>query len=200
MSSNLTLESFNAGGVTLQRARFNTSGNGTITYNLTFDELPIDTFNLFFEVYLPSAPTSDVFYTISWTGQTEISGVVNFTQTFIKAGVFVRTGYASNVTVQITNAPVNTYISPLVFIPIDGVFTYNAIAPNLSIFYGFHPSSETELALYAAGSQLGVLYGPPGFIGGKYLAVFGGMMIPSIGNLEASVSFRSRRIEPASFM
>jgi hypothetical protein len=199
-SSNLVLENFDAGGTTLQRARFTASGNGTITYNLNFAELPIDTFNLFFEVYLPSAPSSDVLYTISWDGQPSLTGIVDFTQTFIRAGMFVRTGFSATVTVQITNAPANTYVSPLVFIPIDGVFTYNATAPDLSLFYAYYPATETELALYARGTQIGVLRGSPGFIGGKYLAVFSGMMIPTISNLTASVSIRSRRIEPASFM
>jgi hypothetical protein len=199
-SSNLVLENFDAGGTTLQRARFTASGNGTITYNLNFAELPIDTFNLFFEVYLPSAPPSDVLYTISWGGQPSLTGIVDFTQTFIRAGVFVRTDFSSTITIQITNALTNTYISPLIFIPIDGVFTYNATAPDLSLFYAYYSVTETELALSARGTQIGVLRGSPGFIGGKYLAVFSGMMIPTISNLTASASIRSRRIEPASFM
>jgi len=201
VSSNLVLENFNAGDTTLQRARFTTSGNGTITYNLTYAELPIDTFNLFFEIYLPSAPTSDVLYSINWNNQPPIIGVVDFTQTFIKAGVFVKTGFDATVTVQITNALVNTYVSPIIFIPTDGVFTYNATASNLSLFYAYYPATETELALSAVGgTQFGVLRGSPGFIGGKYLAIFSGMMIPAITNLSASVSIRSRRIEPASFV
>ena len=201
VSSNLVLENFNAGDTTLQRARFAASGNGTLTYNFGFDELPIDTFNLFFEIYLPSAPTSDVLYSINWNNQPPTIGVVDFTQTFIKAGVFVRTGFDTTVTVQITNALVNTYVSPIIFIPTNGVFTYNATAPNLSLFYAYYPATETELALSAVGgTQFGVLRGSPGFIGGKYLAIFSGMMIPAITNLSASVSIRSRRIEPASFV
>jgi len=200
VSSNLVLENFDAGGTTLQRARFTNSGNGTITYILNYVDLPKDTFNLFFEIYLPSVPTSDVLYSINWDNQPPIIGIVDFTQTFIKAGVFAGTGFDVAVTVQITNALVNTYISPLIFIPTDGVFTYNATASNLSLFYAYYPATETELTLNAVGTQFGVLRGSPGFIGGKYLTIFSGMMIPAITNLSASVNIRSRRIEPASFV
>jgi len=200
VSSNLVLESFDAGDTTLQRARFTASGNGTITYSLVYSEVPIDVFNLFFEVYLPSAPTSDVLYTISWAGQPAITGIVDFSHSFIKAGIYVRAYSTTTVTIQITNAPANTYVSPLIFIPSDGVFVYNANATNLSRFFANNPATENVLALFASGSAGGELRGPAGFITGKYLSVFSGMMIPSIVNLSASVVITSRRIEPASFL
>ena len=201
VSSNLVLENFNAGGPTLQRARFTASGNGTITYSISSVELSVDIFNLFFEVYLPSVPTSDVLYTISWDGQPAITGFVDFSRTFINTGVYVRPQSTTTITIQITNALANTYISPLVFIPTDGVVTYNATAPNLLTFFANYPATETTYALFAlGGAQVGELRGPPGFIAGRFLTIFSGMMIPTIENLNASVVIRSRRIEPASFM
>jgi hypothetical protein len=200
VSNNLVLENFNAGGTTtLQRARFTTSGTGTITYNLANSEVPIDVFNLFFEVYLPSAPSSDVLYSINWSGQPAITGVVDFDRTFINAGIYVRAYSATIVTIQITNAPVNTYVSPLVFIPTNGVFVYNATAPNLSVISANNAVTEAVLSLVAIGTTEGELRGPAGFIAGRHLAVFSGMMIPTITNLDASVTITSRRIEPASF-
>jgi hypothetical protein len=200
VSSNLVLENFNAGGTTLQRARFTASGNGTITYNLANSEVPIDTFNLFFEVYLPSAPSSDVLYSINWSGQPTIGGIVDFSRTFINAGTYVRAYSATTVTIQITNALVNTYISPLLFVPVNGVFVYNATATNLTRLSANNPVTEAQVALGATGAMEGDLRGPAGFVAGKYLAVFSGMMIPTIANLDASVIIRSRRIEPAAFM
>jgi hypothetical protein len=200
VSSNLVLESFDAGDTTLQRARFNTSGNGTITYTISAYTLVPVVFNLFFEVYLPSAPTSDVFYTISWDQQPAITGIVDFARTFIKAGVYTLGSGPATVTIQITNAPANTYISPLVFIPLDGVFVYNATATNLNEFRALNATTEITQALYAAGNGYGEMRGQPGFIAGKYLAVFCGMMSSTITNLSASVNFVSNRIEPASFM
>jgi hypothetical protein len=201
VSSNLVLENFNAGGTTtLQRARFTANGNGTITYNLANSEVPIDIFNLFFEVYLPSVPPSDVLYTISWSGQPAITGIVDFSRTFINVGIYARAYSATTVTIQITNALTNTYVSPLLFIPTEGVFTYNATSTNLSRFSAYNPATEDILSLAASGSTEGELRGPPGFIGGKYLAIFSGMMISTIANLDASVTIYSRRIEPASFV
>lgn len=199
VSSNLVLENFNAGGPTLQRARFTTSGNGTISYAISNFELSNEVFNLFFEVYLPSTPSSDVLYSISWDGQPAITGVVDFSRTFINAGVYVRP-QATTVTIQITNALTNTYISPLVFIPTDGVFVYNATATNLARFFANNAATETSRSLFAAGSGVGELRGLAGFVAGKYLAVFSGMMTPSISSLDATVTVRGRRIEPASFV
>ena len=204
VSSNLVLESFNAGGsTTLQRARFTTAGNGSITYTIGDNELPRDTFNLFFEVYLPSVPSSDVFYTINWTGQPPITGVVDFSQSFINAGIYSRPGVYANVTIQINNAPVNTYISPLVFVPVDGVFTYNAKANNLGIISTAYPATESSLPLFASdisAAQIGELRGLPGFVTGKHLTIFTGMMTPTIENLNATVTLFTRHIEPASYM
>jgi hypothetical protein len=204
VSENLTLESFTAEpGETLQRARFVTGGDGTITYNINESYLARDTYNLFFEVYLPFAPSSDVFYKIKWDGQQEITGFVDFSQTFINAGVYVRPNAATNVTIQIINAPVNTYISPLVFIPVDGVFTYNVCSvQNLLAFSAYNPSTELEMSLYSINNsnEVGVLRGPPGFIAGKYLELFAGMMTQLISNLTTNVTIISRRISPSSFM
>jgi hypothetical protein len=203
VSSNITLESFNAGGTTiLDRARFVSGGNGTITYDINTIEVPIDVFNLFFEVYLPSVPSSDVFYTINWGGQPTITGLVDYSKTFIRTGVYVNPNTATTITLQITNAPANTYVSPLVFIPVDGVFVYNATATNVAQFLANTPTRESTFALYAAGNNAtpGELRGPAGFIAGRYLVVFAGMMTPTITNLNATVILRSQRIEPASFM
>jgi hypothetical protein len=201
VSNNLVLESFTAEpGANLQRAYFATSGNGTIMYYITDNELIADLYNLYFEVYLPFAPSSDVTYKIIWDEQPEISGIVNYKQTFIKAGMYTRANAACQITVNITNAPANTYISPLIFIPVDGVFVYNATATNLSRFFTNYPATENRRSFFCTGSDYGELRGLPGFIAGKYLAFFAGMMNTTISNLTTNVTIRSRRIEPAAFM
>ena len=200
-SSNLVLESFNAEpGKTIIRARFTANGNGTITYNLGPSELYPDVYNLFFEVYLPFWPSYGVKYDISWDGQPTISGFVDLKQTFIKAGIFSYADLPNTITINITDAPANTYVSPLIFIPIDNTFVYNAIASNLARFSAYHPMTQNQRSLYAGGSERGVLLGPPGFIAGDALAVFTGMMKPTITQLTATVKIYSHRIEPASFM
>ena len=200
VSSNLVLESFSAEpGTTLQRARFATSGSGTITYYAEGTTTQNDIYNLFFEVFLPSVPSSDIQYTISWDTQPAINGIVDYNKTFIRAGIYARSFANTTITIYIPNAPANTYISPILLIPTDGTFVFNATAPNVS-YLTASEQIEGHPSLFASGSDYGELRGPPGFIAGKYLAFFAGMMTPTISNLTTNVTIQSRLIEPASFM
>jgi len=201
VSDNLALESFNVGGfLTLERARFTSGGNGEIIYNINPSELETDIFHLFFEIYLPSESTSDVLYRIRWDGQQEIAGVVDYKRTFIKAGIYTKINRATVVTLIVEGAPENTYISPLIFFPVDGVVMFHAVADQLERFSAYDPTLSPEPALLAEGSTIGEVRGPAGFVAGRFLTLFVGMMTPAISNLTANVTFRYAPVDPSTFM
>jgi len=89
-------------------------------------------------------------------------------------------------------------VMPLVLIPIDGVFVWNAIAPpTLPYVYIIDPQI-TQTRTFDI-SLNGTVYGSPGLISSRYVAVFSGAMASMITNASANMHFYSRRIEPAAF-
>ena len=87
---------------------------------------------------------------------------------------------------------------PITLIPVDGVYIWNIITPPTLSSYRVITLQHTNTPALAADPP-GTIYGPPGFISSRYVAVFNGAMSPSLSGAVAEVGVYSYRIEPAAF-
>jgi hypothetical protein len=199
VTSGITIQnqSWNAGWQTLTRAYFVSATGGTITYTIT-TAFPNDVYRLFIEIFCPTAPSSSARYIVSWDGQPQIAETITGDRSWYTPALFVRGDAPITLTLVIQNVPTNTLVMPVVLIPADGVSVWSVIGtPTLSYFHILSHQSASFRPFRVDPS--GTIYGAPGFVSSRYVAVFIGMMAPTITSASADLMIRSRRIEPASF-
>jgi len=196
-TSGITLQNWNAGWQTLTRAYFSTATSGTITYTNS-TAFPHDVYRLFIEIFCPTTPAVNARYLVSWSGQPQIAETITGDRSWYTPALFVRWDVLITLTLEIQNVPTGTLVMPLVLIPTDGVSVWSVIAsPSLSYFHILDSQSASTRPFRVDPS--GTVYGAPGFVSSRYVAVFNGMMASTITNASANLLVWSRRIEPASF-
>ena len=196
-SSGIILQNWNAGWQTLTRANFSTATSGTITYTVG-TAFPHDVYRLFIEIFCPTTPSSNARYIVSWDGQPQIAETIVGDRSWYTPALFVRDDASITLTLEIQNVPTGTLVMPVVLIPADGVSVWSAItAPplfNVSI-----RSTQSATSRPFRTFPSGTVYGAPGAATSRYIAVFNGMMVPTLTNAFADLVIFSRRIEPAAF-
>jgi hypothetical protein len=198
VTGGITTNDWNAGWATLTRAQFTSATNGTITYTIP-TSVPHDVYRLFIEIFCPTTPSTNARYLVSWDEQPQIAETIVGDRSWYTPALFVRKDIGvTQILLNIQNVPTNTLVMPLVLVPTDGVSVWNVIAqPTLDYFH--------VLDLQSAGFRpfrvdpSGTVYGAPGFISSRYIAVFNGVMSTTITSASATLIISSRRIEPASF-
>ena len=196
VSSGITTQSWNAGWATLTRVNFSSATSGTITY--TIPASPVDIYRLFIEIYCPTTPSSNARYLVSWSGQPQIAETISGDRSWYTPALIVLDQASFPLTLEIQSVPTGTLVMPIVLLPIDGVYVFNVISlPTLTAYRAtVHQAAEgTPFKVFPSGT----VYGPPGFISSRYVAVFTGAMSPSLSGAVASVGIYSQRIEPAAF-
>ena len=197
VSGGITIQSWNAGWQTLARGNFTSATSGTITYTIP-PSVPPDVYRLFIEIHCPSTPPSNARYVVSWPEQPQVAETISGDRSWYTPTLITPYVLSFPLTLEIQNVPVGTLVMPLVLIPIDGVFVWNAIAPpTLHYVYIIDPQI-TQTRTFDI-SPNGTVYGSPGLISSRYVAVFSGAMASMITNASADMYFYSRRIEPAAF-
>jgi hypothetical protein len=198
VTSGIATQSWNAGWATLTRANFTSATGGTITYTINPAAFPYDVYRLFIEIFCPSTPSPNARYIVSWEGQPQIAETISGDRSWYTPALFVRSNSIFTVTLEIQSVPTGTLVMPLILIPTDGVFVWNVITPpTLSFFQAL--DQQSALSRPFDQTPTGTVYGAPGFISSRYIAVFNGVMTPTITNASATLDIRSRRIEPAAF-
>ena len=194
----IVLQNWNAGWQTLTRANFATATTGTITYTINPAALPFDLFRLFIEIFCPTTPSANARYLVSWDGQPQIAETITGDRSWYTPALFARNEATFPLTLDVQNVPTGTLVMPLVLIPVDGVFVWSAITPPTLQF--FH-TLDLQSALFRpfVTTPPGTIYGAPGLISSRYIAVFNGVMTTTITSASATLDIRSRRIEPAAF-
>jgi len=195
-SSGITLQNWDAGWATLTRAQF-TVTTGTITYTIgtTF---PADVYRLFVEVFCPTTPSANARYLLSWGGQPQIAETITGTRSWYMPALFVRSEAPITLTLELQSVPVGTLVMPVVLIPTDGVFVWNAITPPTLSTIRIR-NHQSAMSRPFATVPAGTVYGPPGAVTSRYIAVFNGMMTTTITNATANMTIHSHQIEPAAF-
>jgi hypothetical protein len=199
VTGGITTNSWNAGWATLTRAQFTSATNGTITYTINPAAFPHDVYRLFIEIFCPSTPPANARYIVSWPGQLSIAETIVGDRSWYTPALFVRKDVVvTQILLNIQNVPTNTLVMPLLFIPVDGVSVWSVITPpTLS---GFHTlDHQSALSRPFETTPIGTIYGAPGMITSRYIAVFNGVMATTITNASATLIIRSRRIEPSAF-
>jgi hypothetical protein len=199
VSSGITMQnqSWNAGWQTLTRAIFSSATSGTITYNVTTVN-PKDVYRLFVEIFCPTAPSANARYIVSWDGQPQIAETITGDRSWYAPALFVHRDTAVSLTLEIQNVPNNTLVMPIVLIPTDGVSVWSVITPpTLQSFHTLDLQSAMSRPFET--NPAGTVYGAPGLISSRYIAVFNGVMSGTITTASATLNIRSRRIEPAAF-
>jgi hypothetical protein len=196
-SSGIILQNWNAGWQTLTRANFTSATTGTITYTVG-TAFPHDVYRLFIEIFCPTTPSANARYLVSWDGQPQIAETIVGDRSWYTPALFVRDDASITLTLEIQNVPTGTLVMPVVLIPADGVSVWSALtAPPLFIVSILSTQSATS-RLFSTFPP-GTVYGAPGAATSRYIAVFNGMMVPTITGAFADLVINSRRIEPASF-
>ena len=196
-TSGIALQNWNAGWTTLTRAYFLTATNGTITYTVNPTAFPQDVYRLFIEIFCSSVPSSNARYLVSWDGQPQIAETISGDRSWYAPALFVRSNVTFSLTLEVQNVPTGTAVMPLVLIPTDGVSVWNVITPPTLL--SFHTLDHQSAASRPFDTlPNGTIYGAPGAITSRFIAVFNGAMnIPNTGS--STLIVRSRRIEPAAF-
>jgi hypothetical protein len=197
VSGGIATQSWNAGWATLTRASFSSATSGTITYTVT-TAFPHDVYRLFIEIFCPSTPSPDARYIVSWSGQPQIAETISGDRSWYTPALFVRGDASITLTLEIQNVPIGTLVMPLILIPTDGVSVWSVISqPTLSYFHILAPQSTLTRPFRVDPS--GTIYGAPGFISSRYIAVFNGVMTSTITNATTTLLVWSYRLEPAAF-
>jgi hypothetical protein len=199
VTSGITTSNWDAGWQTLTRATFSPSAtSGTITYTINPAAFPQDTYRLFIEIFCPTTPSADARYFVSWSGQPQIAETISGDRSWYTPALFVRRETSFPLTLEIQNVPTGTLVMPLILIPTDGVSVWSVITPpTLQSFQAQDPNRAFSRPFDA--TPPGTVYGAPGFVSSRYLAVFNGVMSSTITGASASLTISSRRIEPAAF-
>jgi len=196
-SGGITLQNWNAGWQTLTRAQFTSATGGTITYTLP-PPTPREVYRLFIEIFCPSTPPTNARYLVSWDGQPQIAETIVGDRSWYTPALFVHRDTTVSLSLEIQNVPTGTLVMPLVLIPTDGVSVWSVITPpTLSSFHIL--DQQSALSRPFETNPPGTIYGAPGFISSRYIAVFNGVMTTTITGASADLVVRSRRIEPAAF-
>jgi len=196
-TSGITLQNWDAGWQMLTRAQFSTT-NGTVSYTINPAAFPHDVYRLFIEIFCPTTPSANARYLVSWYDQPQIAETISGSRSWYTPALFTRRDTSFALAVELQNVPTGTLVMPLVLIPTDGVFVWNVItSPTLQSFHTFDLQSATSRPFET--NQTGTIYGPPGFVSSRYVAVFNGVMTSTITSASAELIIRSRRIEPAAF-
>ena len=198
VTSGITTNDWNAGWATLTRAQFTSATSGTITYTIP-TSVPHDVYRLFIEIFCPTTPPTNARYLVGWDGQPQIAETIVGDRSWYTPALFVRKDVGvTQILLNIQNVPTNTLVMPLILIPTDGVFVWNVITPpTLQRFQALN--SNRAFSLPFGTDPPGTVYGAPGMITSRYIAVFNGVMATTITSASATLDFHSRRIEPASF-
>ena len=198
VTGGITTNDWNAGWATLTRAQFTSATSGTITYTIP-TSVPHDVYRLFIEIFCPTTPSTSARYLVSWDEQPQIAETIVGDRSWYTPALFVRKDVVvTQILLNIQNVPTNTLVMPLVLVPTDGVSVWNVIAqPTLNYFHILDLQSAAFRPFRVDPS--GTVYGAPGFISSRYIAVFNGVMSTTITSASVTLNIRSRRIEPASF-
>ena len=198
VTSGITTNDWNAGWTTLTRAQFTSATSGTITYTINPAAFPHDVYRLFIEIFCPTTPSTDARYLVSWDGQPQIAETIVGDRSWYTPALFVSSETSFPLILVIQNVPTNTLVMPLILIPTDGVSVWNVITPpTLQSFRAF--KSNRALSRPFGTNPPGTVYGAPGMITSRYIAVFNGVMSTTITSASATLLINMRRIEPASF-
>jgi len=198
VTGGITTNDWNAGWATLTRAQFTSATSGTITYTIP-TSVPHNVYRLFIEIFCPTTPSTNARYLVSWDEQPQIAETIVGDRSWYTPALFVRKDVVvTQILLNIQNVPTNTLVMPLVLVPTDGVSVWNVIAqPTLGYFHILDLQSAAFRPFRVDSS--GTVYGAPGFISSRYIAVFNGVMSTTITSASATLIISSRRIEPASF-
>jgi len=197
-SGGITLQNWNAGWATLTRAQFTSTTTGTITYTINPDAFLPDTYRLFIEIFCPTTPGVNARYLVSWDGQPQIAETISGDRSWYMPALFARNEATFPLVLEIQNVPTGTLVMPIVLIPVDGVSVWSAITPPTLQFFHTLDLQSARFRPFVT-TPPGTVYGAPGLISSRYIAVFNGVMAPTITTASATLEVRSRRIEPATF-
>jgi hypothetical protein len=198
VTSGITTNDWNAGWATLTRAQFTSATNGTITYTINPATFPHDVYRLFIEIFCPTTPSTNARYLVSWDGQPQIAETIVGDRSWYTPALFVRSETSFPLILVIQNVPTNTLVMPLILIPTDGVSIWNVITPPTLQNFQAIDSNRAFLRPFGTNPP-GTVYGAPGVISSRYVAVFNGVMASTITSASALLDIHSRRIEPAAF-
>jgi len=198
VTSGITTNDWNAGWATLTRAQFTSATNGTITYTINPTAFPHDVYRLFIEIFCPTTPPTNARYLVGWDGQPQIAETIVGDRSWYTPALFVRSDTSFPLTLVIQNVPINTLVMPLILIPTDGVSVWNVITPpTLQSFQALN--SNRAFSRPFDTDPPGTVYGAPGMITSRYIAVFNGVMATTITSASATLNISSHHIEPAAF-
>jgi hypothetical protein len=200
VSSGITMQnqSWSAGWQTLTRAFFASATSGTITYTINPAAFPQDVYRLFIEIFCPTTPPINAQYIVSWDGQPQIAETITGDRSWYAPALFVRGNVTFPLTLDIQSVPTGTLVMPLILIPTDGVSVWSVITPpTLQTWHTLDQQSAFSRPFET--TPTGTVYGAPGLISSRYIAVFNGVMAPTITTASATLIIRARQIEPAAF-
>jgi hypothetical protein len=198
VTSGITLQPWNAGWATLTRAEFATATYGTITYTIT-PSTPRDIYRLFIEIFCPTIPSTNARYLVSWGGQPQIAETISGDRSWYTPTLLVYSDISFTLTLELQNVPIGTLVMPLILIPTDGVAVWNVITPPTLHYFRAIPLQGAIARPYETTPAGGTVYGPPGVVSSRHIAVFSGIMAPTITTAYANLFINSQKIEPAAF-
>ena len=195
-SSNCVAETLPSGGT---RYRVQSGSSATVTYSVAGNALPSVPLMIYACVHVPTGVTGTM--SVSWPSQPSIVHALTDTRTWYPIAVNDWGPRSHTITLTVSNVAINTYIFPLLAVPVDGAHlwyvqgatTYNnlqILLPERSPVGSFHVSNQRNAAVY----------GPAFPITRRWLSITHGLALVVMSTATSNVTLEGRMTVPSAWM
>jgi len=193
-SGNFFLSTWLSG--TRKRYTLTSGTGGTVTYSV--GALPYRPMMLFANI-TAAASSGAPYFNIAWTDQPAITEPIYENQTIYPIGVYTRGAFGATITIELFDVPVDTYVDPIVLIPLEGAYSFYARRAggiqNLRIINPYFATGENLASTLSENCEV---YGNPNIITSDFVR-FG--YFTNISSSVCSINaLAARRISSALFI
>ena len=195
-SSNCVVETLPSGGT---RYRVQSGSSATVTYSVANNALPSVPLMIYACVHVPTGVTGTV--SVSWPGQSTVVSTVTDGRTWYPITIDHLGHRAHTITMQLSTIATNTYIFPLLAVPVDGAQMWYVSGAGkydvLTLYISERSYVASSLVTNAPGA---VIYGPPFPITRKWLSITHGLALPDMHTATSNVTLIGCMTVPSAWM
>jgi len=177
-----------------------TSGtSATVTYDVTTDTLADVPFTIYACVHVPTGMSGTL--SVAWNGQPAIVNVLTDKRTWYPIGVHDLGDQIHTITVSVSNVAANTYIFPLLFVPVDGAHLwYVSGATQYNKLQLLYPERYGARSLHVLNEPSAVIYGPVRCVTRRWFAMTHGIAVPDMSTATSDITIASRMTLPSAWL
>ena len=183
------------GGNTRYRVQSGTSATVTYLANM-LSPVPL---MLYACVHVPTSVTGTM--SVSWPGQSTVVSTVTDNRTWYPITIDHLSHRAHTITMQLSTIAANTYIFPLLAVPVDGAHMWYVSGAGKYDVLTLHIPERSYVASSLVTNAPGaVIYGPPFPITRKWLSITHGLALTNMSTATSNVSLVGYMTVPSAWM